>query len=126
MSNNKSDKALNESSSDALLSRRDVVLTGAALAAAPGAIRSATAASSKKSAGSAPQPPFDTLRDYVAALEHAGLLARFDGVNQDKYQATAIMYQLVDEFGLREAPAVMFENITVNGRKFPGPVISNP
>jgi UbiD family decarboxylase len=35
------------------------------------------------------------------------------------------MYQLVDEFGLREAPAVMFENITVNGRQYPAPVISN-
>jgi 4-hydroxy-3-polyprenylbenzoate decarboxylase len=126
MSNEKHDKASNESSNDALLSRRDVVLTGAALAAAPGAIRSAAAASRKKSAGSGPQPPFDTLRDYADALEQAGLLARFDGVNQDKYEATAIMYQLVDEFGLREAPAVMFENITVNGRRYPTPVISNP
>ncbi len=116
----------NETTDDPLLSRRDLMLTGAALAATPGAIRSAVAARHNKSSGSGPRPPFDTLRDYVAALDQLGLLARFDGVDQDKYEATAIMYKLIDEYGLREAPAVMFENLTVNGRKYPGPVISNP
>ena len=126
MANKKIDNTGDESSSDPLLSRRDLVLTSAALAAAPSAMRSAIASGHKKSSGSGTQPPFDTLRDYVDALDQLGLLAHFDEVNQDKYEATAIMYKLIDEFGLREAPAVMFENLTVNGRKYPGPVISNP
>ena len=126
MANKKIDNTVDESSSDPLLSRRDLVLTSAALAATPSTMRSAIVTGNKNSAGSGTQPPFDTLRDYVDALDQLGLLAHFDGVNQDKYEATAIMYQLIDEFGLREAPAVIFENLTVNGRKYPGPVISNP
>ena len=78
-----------------------------------------------KRPGSAPSPPFDSLRDYVAALEHHGLLRRFSGVDQDRYEATAIMYQLANTFGEREAPAVWFDNITANGRTYPGPVVSN-
>lgn len=70
-------------------------------------------------------PPFDSLRDYVAALEHHGLLQRFSGVDQDRYEATAIMYQLTDALGRRNAPAVWFDNITANGHTYPGPVVAN-
>ena len=70
-------------------------------------------------------PPFDSLRDYVAALEARGLLLRFSGVDQDAYEATGIMYALIDEFGMHEAPAVLFENIRANGRVYPGPVVAN-
>jgi hypothetical protein len=76
-------------------------VTGQALAAGHKA-----AAAPAPRAGTAPTAPFDSLRDYVAALEHHGLLQRFSGVDQDRYEATAIMYQLVDTHGERGAPAV--------------------
>lgn len=109
------------------LTRRRLINSGAALAAAPLA---ACATSSGSRAGSvAPgtllEAPFETIRDFVTALEQRGLLQRFDGVDQDKYEGTAIMYRLIDEFGLRAAPAVMFTNLRANGRDYPGPVVAN-
>ena len=71
------------------------------------------------------KPPFDSIRDYVAALAERNLLVRFSKVNQDAFEATAIMYQLVKKHGLRTAPAVMFESIVANGRTYPGPVLAN-
>ncbi len=72
------------------------------------------------------KPVFDSMRDYLDALESRGLVVSFDGVDQDAYEATAIMYQLVDEFGKYEAPAVVFRNIKIDGTVHPGPVIANP
>lgn len=113
------------------VSRRQLLATGAALAAASSALSQKVlsaqhrAAEKEVSKDQTNQPPFDSLRDYVAALDDLGLLARFDGVDQDAYEATAIMYQLIDEFGELEAPAVMFTNITANGQTYPGPVVAN-
>lgn len=111
------------------LSRRELLFTGAAaglLGAA--ATTDAQAAASSSSAGDAAerlQPPFDSIRDYVRALEQRGLLEAFDKVDQDKFDATAIMYALIDEFGLRGAPAVRFTNMTANGQRYPGPIVAN-
>ena len=113
------------------VSRRQLLATGAALAAASSALSQKVlsaqhrAAEKEVSRDQTNQPPFDSLRDYVAALDDLGLLARFDGVDQDAYEATAIMYQLIDEFGELEAPAVMFSNITANGQTYAGPVVAN-
>ena len=70
-------------------------------------------------------PPFDSLRDYVAALDEQGLLARFSNVDQDAYEATAIMYRLIDKHGRRTAPAVMLNHVHVNGADYSGPVLAN-
>ena len=40
--------------------------------------------------------PFDSLREYVSALEARGLLLRIAEMDQDKYEATGFAYQ----FGL--------------------------
>jgi 4-hydroxy-3-polyprenylbenzoate decarboxylase len=72
-----------------------------------------------------PRPAFNSLRDYVAALDELGLLARFSDVDQDNWEGTAILYRLVDAKGRRAAPAVLFENITANGNAYPGPVLAN-
>ena len=72
-----------------------------------------------------PAAPFESLRDWIAALEARGLLLRFRDVDQDAYEATGIMYALIDEYGRREAPAVLFENLRANGRVYPGPVVAN-
>jgi len=71
------------------------------------------------------KPPFDSMRDYVEALDQHGLLQHFSGVDQDQYDATAITYQLVDAFGVYGAPAIRFDDITANGKSFKGPVVSN-
>jgi len=112
--------------------RREMMASGMAMAAASVAVAGTTAQAAEnrskaiQGAGeNAPQPPFDSMRDYVEALEAHGLLQRFSGVDQDKYDATAIMYQLVDLFGINGAPAVWFDNITANGRSFKGPVVAN-
>jgi len=73
----------------------------------------------------APQTPFDTLREYVAALEAHGLLLRFDKVDQDAFEGTAIIYALIDKYGWYDAPAVMFENVKQDGVWIKGPVIVN-
>ena len=105
--------------------------SGAAIAAASVALTSGKAVArshrsgSKKRGNNPPELPFDSMRDYVEALDYYGLLRRFSGVDQDRYEATAIMYQLVDTFGIHGAPAVMFEDITANGQFFKGPVVSN-
>lgn len=111
------------------VSRRTVMLSGAALGAALAApvARGAGAvqAGSASCPGPVPAAPYDSLRDYVAALDSAGLLQRFSGVDQDRYEATAVMYQLVDTFGVHGAPAVWFDDVTANGRRFKGPVVAN-
>jgi len=102
--------------------------SGAAMAAASLALTSnkvAHAAQPTVPTGNAPKPPFDSIRDYVNALDQHGLLQRFSGVDQDKYEATAIIYQLIDEFGVHGAPAVWFDDIKANGKSFDGPVVSN-
>lgn len=116
----------------ARITRRDLMASGAGIAAVSLALAGTTAESAeadsrgKSSAGrNAPKAPFDSMRDYVAALDHYGLLERFSGVDQDRYDATAIMYQLVDVSGVHGAPAVWFDNVTANGRSFKGPVVSN-
>jgi 4-hydroxy-3-polyprenylbenzoate decarboxylase len=73
----------------------------------------------------APQAPFDTLRDYVAALEANGLLLRFDRVDQDVFEGTAIVYALIDKYGWYDAPALLFENVKQDGQWLKGPVVIN-
>jgi len=104
--------------------------SGAAVASAMLAATATTAQAASRAlpghaTGKAPRAPFDSIRDWVAALDHHGLLLRFSGIDQDAYDATAIVYQLIDEFGVHGAPAVLFEDIKANGRAFPGPVVAN-
>ncbi len=107
------------------VSRRDLLTAGAALSALPLAFGTAQAVAARATTRRGPTAPFDSLRDYVAALEARGLLLRFRGVDQDAYEATGIVYALIDEFGQHESPAVLFENIRANGRVYPGPVVAN-
>ncbi len=105
------------------VSRRDLLTSGAALTAL--ALTTGPAQGASRPGRGSARLPFESLRDYVAALEARGLLLRFRGVNQDAYEATAIMYALIDEFGMHEAPAVLFEDLRANGRVYPGPVVAN-
>lgn len=69
--------------------------------------------------------PYEGIRDYVAALEDAGLVLRVPRIDQDRYEATALMYRLIDEYGMYEAPCLFMEQVRQDGRWMKGPVISN-
>ena len=69
--------------------------------------------------------PFDSLRDYISALEARGLLMRFDRIDQDAYEGTALMYRIVDHYDRFHAPVVLFEEVRIDGRWMKGPVVAN-
>ena len=69
--------------------------------------------------------PFDSLRDYVNALEARGQLIRIAKMDQDKYEATGFAYRLVKEFSYDLAPAFLIETIKINNRWMDGPILGN-
>ena len=69
--------------------------------------------------------PFDDLRSYVQELERRGLLLRVRDIDQDQYEGTALMYRLVDHFGMYFAPTLYMENVKISGRWHKGPIIAN-
>ncbi len=69
--------------------------------------------------------PFDSLREYVSALESRDLLIRIPKMDQDKYEATGFAYQLVKEFSYDLAPAFLIEKIKINNRWMDGPILGN-
>lgn len=70
--------------------------------------------------------PFGSLREYLEAVDHLGQVLHVDKVDQDAYEATGFMYQLIDKVGWSEAPVVSFNHIKTGGRWMDGPVIGNP
>ena len=114
------------------LNRRHFVTSSAlvtALTAHAGVTQTAQAMGAPVNAArgkaSSAQAPFDSLRDYLKAMEDYGLLARFKDVDQDAYEATAIMYKLQDQFGLYGLPVTFFENIKIDGEWIKGPIAGN-
>ncbi len=110
---------------DPLLSRRDLLAAGTSLAALS-TLASATADGGVARPGSkanAPQPPFDTLRDYVAALEANRLLLRLPEVDQDAFQATGLVYRANDLYSFFGVPALLFDRVKIGGRWVEGPLL---
>jgi len=116
------------------VSRRTLLATGAGLAAA--SMQKVLAANSDGSgmkwpvAAAAslqdvPGAPFDTFRDYIAALEAHGLVFRVPRLDQDAYEMTALTYRLIDEYGWYEAPCILAEEVKIDGKWFKGPVLTN-
>ena len=106
-------------------SRRELIGTGLALAAIGCSPAESPTAAMRGAAASAPTAPFDSLRDYVAALEARGLAVRIPRVNQDEYEAAALMYRIRDQHGMRGGPALIFEEIRIDGKWVKGPLIVN-
>jgi len=50
---------------------------------------------------------------------------RFDRIDQDAYHTTGLFFRVTDKFGFYEAPALMFENVKIDGEWVKGPVIAN-
>ncbi len=109
--------------------RREFVASGAALAALTGDHAVALERPPRPAAQGLPPAgagfPYETLRDWVGALEQRGLLLRFGDVDQDAYEGTAIMYRVIDTYGHYDAPAVLFERLKIDGRWIEGPLIAN-
>ncbi len=69
--------------------------------------------------------PYDSMRDYVAALEATGRLLRIKEMDQDRYEATGFAYRLVDKFGFNGAPGFLVERMKIDGQWIKGPVMAN-
>jgi 4-hydroxy-3-polyprenylbenzoate decarboxylase len=70
-------------------------------------------------------PTFDSVRDYVAALEERGRLLRLPAMDQDQYEATGFGYRLIERMGQEYAPAFLIERVHIGGRWIEGPVVGN-
>ena len=70
--------------------------------------------------------PFDGMRDYIMALEARGRVKRIPEIDQDKYEATALAYRMVDRFGTDSAPALLIERVKIGGDWREGPIVCNP
>ena len=92
---------------------------------AKGADASDSHSSGSSSKASSRPAPFDTLREYIEALEERGLVLRFKKLDQDNYEMTALMYRLIDQYGWEEAPVILAEQVKINGEWVKGPLISN-
>jgi 4-hydroxy-3-polyprenylbenzoate decarboxylase len=69
--------------------------------------------------------PCDSFRDWMRLLEDSGLLLRLPRLDQDAYEATALAYRLMDEFGWYGAPAVMADEVRIGSQQVRGPLIIN-
>jgi 4-hydroxy-3-polyprenylbenzoate decarboxylase len=69
--------------------------------------------------------PFDTLREYIEALDERGLVLRFEKLDQDAYEMSALMYRLIDQYGWEEAPVILAEQVRINGEWVKGPLLAN-
>lgn len=69
--------------------------------------------------------PFEDLRDWLAELDRRGLVLTVRDVDQDAYEGTALMYRLIDRFGMYYAPVLVMENVKIDGEWHAGPIITN-
>ena len=118
-------------------SRRNFIAgTGLAAVSAPFYARGAASPSGEtrncvdeseraKRIATAPKAPFDSIRDYMAALDAHGLLLRVPEIDQDEYQMTALMFRATDEYGFFESPAFMYDKVKIDGEWINGPVVGN-
>jgi len=72
-----------------------------------------------------PNAPYDSLRDYMKATEDQGLVFHVKRLDQDNYEMTALMYRLIDQYGWYNAPAIMADEVKIDGKWVKGPVITN-
>jgi 4-hydroxy-3-polyprenylbenzoate decarboxylase len=110
-----------------ILSRRGFIATTTAgvAAATAGCALGSAAPGNARSAAAATVGPYDDFRSAIAALEARGRVVRIARVDQDAYEASALMYRLVDRYGGEGAPAVIFEEVKIGGEWIKGPVVAN-
>ncbi len=69
--------------------------------------------------------PYDSLREFVHALEARGKLLRIPEMDQDRFEATAFAYRLIERMGYDKAPAFLIEKIKIDGQWMDGPILGN-
>ena len=58
--------------------------------------------------------PYDSLRDYMEAIETYGNVMKIKEIDQDAYELAGLMYKLVDKHGWLGAPAaVSYTHLTL-------------
>ena len=62
--------------------------------------------------------PFKSIRDYLNAVDHLKLGIHIEDINQDDYEATGLIYKLVEKYGVINAPVVFFDKIKTSGKNF--------
>jgi len=107
------------------LSRRDLIGSGLSLAALGVGNANAATGKARGVSQTAPSAPFDSLRDYIAALDARGLVVRIPRVDQDAYEATALWHRFRDQHGMNCAPTLVFDEIRIDGKWVRGPLIVN-
>jgi 4-hydroxy-3-polyprenylbenzoate decarboxylase len=70
--------------------------------------------------------PYESLRDYLEALEARGWVVHIPEVDQDAYEATGLIYRLIETCGWTGAPVLVFDRVKIAGRWLAGPLIANP
>jgi 4-hydroxy-3-polyprenylbenzoate decarboxylase len=95
----------------------------AGLSAAP--LSPALAKDKKTKPGAAVEAPFNTMREFIGALDARGLVVHIPRVDQDQYEVAALMYRMRDQHGMRGAPAMVFDKIRIDGEWLDGPLIVN-
>ena len=69
--------------------------------------------------------PYDSLRDYMEAIETHGSVIRINAIDQDAYELTGFMYKLIDKYGWLGAPSVIVESVKISGEWVQGPILIN-
>ncbi|MBM3515452.1 MAG: UbiD family decarboxylase [Alphaproteobacteria bacterium] len=69
--------------------------------------------------------PYDSLRDYIAALDASGRLLRIPDMDQDKFEATAFAYRQADRLDSESTRAFLIEQVKIDGNVVAGPVVAN-
>ena len=69
--------------------------------------------------------PYDSLRDYMEAIETHGNVIRIKAIDQDAYELTGFMYKLIDKHGWLGAPSVIVESVKISGEWIQGPIVIN-
>jgi 4-hydroxy-3-polyprenylbenzoate decarboxylase len=96
----------------------------AALTAGCSSVAGSATAANRNSAA-APTPPYDSIRDWVAAMDANGLLLRIPEIDQDNFEATGLVFRMNDMYGPYRSPGLFIEKIKVDGEWMDGPVLGN-
>ena len=69
--------------------------------------------------------PYDSIRDYLRAMEATGNLVRVAEMDQDAFETTAFVYRSIERLGYWKAPALLVERVKVDGQWIDGPLLAN-
>ncbi len=72
-----------------------------------------------------PTGPYNSMREFIAALDARGKLLRIANMDQDRYEATAFAYRMLDKRGREGTPAFLIECTKIDGAYREGAVVGN-